>query len=277
LPVQVQWESIAYFTDDSIIIPTEQQISNVLQQSLDTPEDYLGILSDLSSANPFSTTIEAYFGIPRDPSPSDSPNTSTTRSSAGGMSGIIGAAVGLTLVLAGFVLYQSLKDENEDEMIDGIQKLTSASGDATVAGDTFAGETHDGSASTSRDDDDGQQSYAQEGPITNHKSPKWWRRVSLSSKSQSEISEEAMEDFDEFVGHDAQNEIGSMSSVLSEALASYPETDQTDYACQSSAEPLDSTLRKLKQQIDEMKLGMDEKDNRRPKTVAEIESLLAKA
>ncbi|KAL3920339.1 MAG: hypothetical protein SGILL_003311, partial [Bacillariaceae sp.] len=272
----VLWRSIAYFTDDSIIIPTATQISNVLQQSLDEPDDYLEILSSLSSSNPFSETLEAYFGIPRDP-PSEAPNSSTTRSTAGGVSGIIGAVVGLTLVLAGFVVYQNRTNKEENEEFDDTQKLNNGDGDVTVAGDTYTGDTHDGSASTYPNSDDEQQSCSQSDSVAG-KAKLLWSRISRSFTSQSDASEQELQDFDEFVCHDSQGESRSMSGVLSEALASYPDTDQGERVSYSDAEPLDSTLRKLKQDIDEMKElgldGMDTDDSRRPKTVEEIERLL---
>ena len=275
----MQWQSVAYFTDDSIIIPTATQISNVLQQSLDEPEDYLEILSDLSSSNPFSDTLEAYFGIPRDP-PSESRTSNTTRSSAGGMSGIIGAVVGLTLVLAGFVVYQNKLSQERDGESDDTQKLNNGDGDVTVAGDTYTGETHDGSASSYPHDDDGQHSSSQTDSVAN-KAKLLWTRISRSFTSQSDTSEQDLQDFDEFVCHETQKDAGSMSGVLSEALASYPDTDQEEQSRYSDTEPLDSRLRQLRQDIDDIKEqgldGMDGGDTRRPKTVEEIERLLVES
>ncbi|KAL3921418.1 MAG: hypothetical protein SGILL_002757, partial [Bacillariaceae sp.] len=291
LPVQVQWQSTAYFTDDSIIIPTADQILSVLQQSLDEPEDYLEVLSDLNPDNPFSTTMEAYFGTPRDPRSVDSSSESLNRSSrdtAAGMSGIIGAAAGLTVVLVGFAVYQNSKGRNgdgADNDFEDTQKLNSSVGDATVAGDTYTIDTHDGSSSSYRNNDNGQHSYSDHPPKTR---TKWWSRNSgneenRSVKSRDEDLEPAVDTIDAFIaGHDAVDaflDTGSMSSVLSEALASYSDIDGSASVSRSGAEPLDERLLKLKQDIDDMReLGLadeGEATGRRPKSVAEIERLLA--
>lgn len=292
MPIQVQWQSTAYFTDDSIIIPTAEQILNVLEQSLDEPEDYLDILSDLSSDNPFSTTTQAYFGTPRDPSSSPSSDSTSSRDTAAGMSGIIGAAAGLTVILVGFALYRNAKGRSGDataEDFEDTQKLNNCSGDATLAGDTYTDETHDDSASSYPNNDDGEQSHSSHGSATR---TRWWSRrssnkESLPAKSSYEDSEEAIDTIDAFIaGHDAVDaflDTGSMSGILSEALASYPDTDGAEHASQPSAEPLDERLRKLKRDIDDMRaLGLaDEGETytsaRRPKSVAEIESLLAES
>jgi hypothetical protein len=266
--VQVQWESTAVFTSDSVVIPTPEFLNGVIDEALDSPEDYIDSLSLLSSENPFSTTTEVMFATPKDP-PSSSSST-TTRNNASGLSGIIGAVAGLTVVLAGFVLYRNGRRQGEHR---SDTNHNVGKGDTTVAGDTFTGDTHN----SSTDDDDASTDKCTRTGIlwTNPKDnrPKQIPQSSVVS------SRQAVEDYDAFVS--SRNDWGSMSDVLSDALASMTETDDEDDRSQSHVKPLYSTLRRLKEDIDDMKMEIGDETNigtkvaRRPKTVAEIEQLLA--
>lgn len=65
-PIHVQYQSSAYFSADSINIPSAETLTNVLLQSLDDPKPYIDKLkAELSDSNPFCTTIEATFTDPR--------------------------------------------------------------------------------------------------------------------------------------------------------------------------------------------------------------------
>lgn len=269
-PVQVQWESTAVFTTDSVVIPTPDFLNGVLEESLNDPQDYLNELSMLNTENPFSTTTDAMFATPQNPPPSSS-STTTTRNTGANVSGIIGAAAGLTVVLAAFVLYRNRRVV--DDGSDASKK--SGKGDTTVAGDTFMEDTHASSA----DGDDGSTKNSKTSGMfwntSNHNN----NERHTSKASVQSPSRQAVEDFDAFVS--CRDDLGSMSDVLSEALASCTGTDEAESKSQDDVHPLDSTLRRLKKDIDGMKMELDDESNvrpqpaRRPKTVAEIEQLLA--
>jgi hypothetical protein len=232
-----------------------------VEETLADPQDYIDELSLLSSANPFSTTTDVLFATPKDP-PSSS-TSPTTPNSSSNISGIIGAAAGLTVILVAFVLYRNRRG--------GIDNSKAANkGDTTIAGDTFMGDTHAGSSS---DDDNGSAENST-------RSGMFWSNNNNSNKytDKPKAPRTAVEDFDAFVS--CEDDLDSMSEALSEALASV-DTNGADRNSQPDVQPLDSTLRKLKEDIDGMRSEMDDERNvesvpaRRPKSVAEIERLLA--
>ncbi|KAG7358565.1 hypothetical protein IV203_015154 [Nitzschia inconspicua] len=258
-PVQVQWESTAVFTSDSIVVPTPQFLKGVLEESLDDPQDYINSLSELTSTNPFSTTTDVMFGTPLDPASSST--TTTNRNSNANVGGIIGAVAGLSVVLATFALYRNRKlgDENS-----GISRKY-GKGDNTVAGDTFMGDTL---ASSGEEDGISTESSA--------KSSMFWK--SHNNGNSTTPTKTAIEDFDAFVS--CEDDLVSMTDVLSEALASI-DTNEADRLSQADAQPLNSTFRRLKEDLDSMRSKLDDGANigelrpaRRPKSVAEIERLL---
>ena len=69
-PVHVQYESIAFFSQDSVILPQPQFLYSVLEQSLDNDRDYIIALeNELPDSNVFRTTTNAVFAEPEDPPP----------------------------------------------------------------------------------------------------------------------------------------------------------------------------------------------------------------
>jgi hypothetical protein len=260
-PVQVQWESVAYFTDDSIIIPTPEFLNTVLEQSLDDPQDYIDELSTLNSANPFSTTVDAFFTIPKTPpnsSTNDTPiRTSDSGSTASGIPGIVGAAAALTVVLVGFVAYRHYQSRQEGSDDNNVKLNKKHRGDGTVAGETFTGETHDGSTSV------------YDGRMVKDVQSKGGKK-----KSGKLSSRQAIEDFDAFIettdSHD--NDFSSIPD---------PSSDSSSLGSLPPDEPLDSTLKRVRDEAEMEKIlnganGMIGIPARRPKSVDEIENLLAK-
>lgn len=244
------------FTSDSVVVPTPEFLNGVLGETLDDPQDYISALSLLPSSNPFSTTSDTTFATPMDPPSSSSTSTSTTRNS---MNGIVGAAAGLSVILAAFVLYRSRLVRREKGS--GISHNKYGKGDTTVAGDTVMGDTH-----ASSGEDDGSSTD------TSTRSGVFWKRSDKKEPSRS-----AVEDFDAFVN--GEDELGSMSDVLSDALASLDAGD-SDRNILPDTQLLDSTIRRLKQDIDGMRSELGDAAKavsstvRRPKSVAEIEKLL---
>lgn len=242
------------FTSDSVVVPTPEFLNGVLGETLDDPQDYISALSLLPSSNPFSTTSDATFATPMDPPISSS--TSTTRNS---MIGIVGAAAGLSVILAAFVLYRSRLVRREKGS--GISHNKHGKGDTTVAGDTVMGDTH---ASSGEDDGSSTDTSTRPGMF--------WKRSDKVEPSRS-----AVEDFDAYVN--GEDELGSMSDVLSDALASLDTSDSDRYSLPDT-EPLDSRIRRLKHDIDGMRSELGDAAKavsspvRQPKSVAEIEKLL---
>jgi hypothetical protein len=177
-PIQVQYASTAYFSEDSQIIPKADFLNKILEQTLDDPQEYIDILSDLNSDNVFSTATDAIFANPDEPPStdgsdgegdekddnsavdsetdgSDEPDaeepdaeesdgeepdgegessSTNTMSSTRSIAGIVGAAVGCTLLAATVVLFRRSKTtdliNNQDHR--ALNKKAGA-GDSTVS------------------------------------------------------------------------------------------------------------------------------------------------
>lgn len=315
-PIQVQYASTAYFSGDSVIIPTPDFLSRILEQSLDDPQVYLDELSQLSNDNIFSTATNAIFAAP-DESPSSQESTPpTTVSSTKSIPGIVGAAVGFTLLVAGLVFYSRSK-VGDDNYRDNKLNKKLRGGDGTVAGETYAGETLDGTASISPsigrfgDEENTRVNgcTAEEDSVDTSSTPALWGRLQsersdndavqeehiqsfprkhpkssghssqngrLDSKtSEPSVSRKAMEDFDaSFIGRSK-----SETSSMSEPSYDYPlESVPQNEAEERPFEPVDSVSTRLrndnKSDVKRTYSG-DGTAARRPRTVAEIEMLLA--
>lgn len=139
-PVVVDFESVGRFDSLSLITPTPTQLGSAVKQAFTgmemiTYEDWLKQM--LPSDNIFVGSKVQFVedgGVVPD----------KTRRGIGA-TGIAASAVAMTLLVAGVVLYRSKSDVNNGE----IDKLGKSPGDMTVAGDTFAGETYDGTVSVS--------------------------------------------------------------------------------------------------------------------------------
>ena len=139
-PVVVDFESVGRFDSLSLITPTPTQLGSAVKQAFTglkmiQYEDWLKEI--LSSDNVFVGSKVQYYedgeGIP----------DKTTRGISS--TGIAASAVAVTLLAAGLVLFKSKSAGTESE----IEKLGKSPGDITVAGETFAGETYDGTVSVS--------------------------------------------------------------------------------------------------------------------------------
>jgi len=139
MPVVVDYKSFARFSDMSTITPTPEQLDSAVAEAFTglnmiKYEDRLGDL--LPSNNIFAgSQIQYYQG-----------DAVPDKVRAGiGATGIAASAVAFTLLVAGFVIYKRKSDDRED----GTDKMNKGPGDMTVAGETFTGETYDGTASVS--------------------------------------------------------------------------------------------------------------------------------
>jgi hypothetical protein len=156
-PVVVIYESIAYFHEDSTVLPRAQVLDIVLMQAFDNPVPYIAQLGALDSTNAFSTTTAVEFTEPE-----MMPVVSTRTSTKVNPAAIAAGAIGLTLLAAGIMLYRRREGEEEGYYTQkSFDNKPSGHGDVTVAGETYAGETYDGSASycpsrgPSRDEEQG--------------------------------------------------------------------------------------------------------------------------
>jgi hypothetical protein len=210
------------------------------------------------------------FVTPKEPpsSPSSS-SSSTTRNNASSVSGIVGAVAGLTVALAGFVLYQNRRRIGEHGS-DTKQNL--GKGDITVAGNTFTGDTN---ASSTDGDDTSTKSCRRTGKLWTNPDDK----IAIQTAKASVVSSrQASVDFEKFVS--SGDDWGSMSDALSDALASMADADGSS---QFKVQPLHSTQQRLKENIEDMKMELHYETNVRRnstprlRTVAEIEQLLADA
>jgi len=140
--IVVDYESIGRFNPFSTVIPTRAQLNSALIDAF-TGVDllvYEDMLRDqLGSGNVFSNARVTFLF-------DDSPVRIADKSKLGiTATGIAAAAVAFTLLAAGAVIYTRRQKDDDDSM----HKLNKNGGDATVAGETYAGETCDGSASVS--------------------------------------------------------------------------------------------------------------------------------
>ena len=139
LPIPVAFMSTAYFGQNSQE-PTQDTLDAILEEAFEgtSLRDYVDVLNNLPVGNVFQTTTSVKLGG------ANSSGSSST-SSRLSRSGIAAAAVGLTLLSAGFILYKMRSDDSDYD--DGKSFGKPIGADVTVTGDTYAGaETCDESA-----------------------------------------------------------------------------------------------------------------------------------
>mmetsp|Transcript_10055 Transcript_10055/g.17825 ORF Transcript_10055/g.17825 Transcript_10055/m.17825 type:complete len:884 (-) Transcript_10055:77-2728(-) len=146
-PITVDYLSTALINPFSSMIPSDEAFNSALIDAFSGLNmlDYEVLLNDnLPEDNVFvgSTVI---FLQEEPPATESSPPSDTSGRGISG-TGIAAAAVACTLLVAGVVIYKRRRDLLEELEVD---KLNKAGGDVTVAGETFTGETYDGSASVS--------------------------------------------------------------------------------------------------------------------------------
>lgn len=334
-PIQVQYSSTAYFSEDSEIVPKPDFLNSVLEQSLDDPQEYIDLLSELNSDSVFSTATDAVFAEP-DESPSteeddgeeddgeedekdvdeedeseandgeegdneEKSTSSTTTSSTKNVAGFVGAAVGCTLLAAVVVLYRGAKPDDSIEKDCTLNKKGRA-GDATVSsGETHIVETLDGSTQICpseglfRDEEDvNLKSHAHEDDSTDtaRQTAALWeqlqsdscdegsyqdlhlrsssphhRRSNSTNQAGGEKSrckkistpKESLENFDAYVGYTARSH-SDLPSILGPSQAESHQTLLPNEAKGRQSQSTDS---------------INGSGSRRPRTVAEIEKILA--
>lgn len=134
-PVHVQYNSTAFFSADSIKIPTSETLSMVLLESLNDPQPYINELkAQLSDKNPFSTTTKVTFTDPQDTPVTRSAFTSQIRGKAE-IASVVASFI-LTMFVAFFFCCRRNRsaDSSYNEVLN--KKMN---GDATIS--TFVSET----------------------------------------------------------------------------------------------------------------------------------------
>lgn len=141
-PVVTDYKSYARFSDTSTITPTSEQMASAVAEAFTglNMMKYEDRLGDLLPSNNIFSGSEVQFYQEGGEAVFDS-----TRQGIGA-TGIAASAVAFTLLVAGFVIY---KRKSDSDRFDDIDKLHCSPGDVTVAGETIACETYDGTASVS--------------------------------------------------------------------------------------------------------------------------------
>jgi hypothetical protein len=137
-PIVVELTSTARFDPDSSIFPMDVQIDESLAMAFADGSSSLGTyisrLQALPSDNVFSSTTSVTFSLG---STLNVLTPTTKKSKSANGAGIAAGAVAATLLAAGLVIYKRRADQKQEEG-KGSKK---ADGAATVAGDTYTGET----------------------------------------------------------------------------------------------------------------------------------------
>jgi hypothetical protein len=132
-PIVVAFTSTARFDPESVIIPQAVQIDESLAMAFADASNFISQLKTLSSKNVFSSTVSVNFSLGPALKVVDPPKNSNGANGAG----IAAGAVAATLLLAGLVIYKRRANQEQEES-KGVKKTNEA---ATVAGDTYTGET----------------------------------------------------------------------------------------------------------------------------------------
>ncbi len=136
-PYVVDYSSTARFDPFSSVTPSTEQLDEALVIAFtgENLAEYTRRLETVSTDNVFHAA-QAFF---------DEPVVRVSEKPKNNAASIAAAAVAATLIAAGIVLYKR-RTKMEHDMEKDIDK---GRGDATVAGETFTGETYEGSASAS--------------------------------------------------------------------------------------------------------------------------------
>jgi len=258
-PYIIDYSSTARFNPFSTVFLSEQQLDEALTIAFtgSNLDAYMERLKDLPSENVFFGA-EVSFGSPEERVPQ--------RSGGNKAAGIAAAAVAATLVAAGIVLYRQRQRSEEPEREDLVKK-----GDRTVAGETYTGDSYDGTASASgslehrsgySDEEDAQSKSTADGTR-----PKW----GATKKSSFDDDDDTCgSSFDQMAlqGLVPQRQCDDQSESLSkrrprtvEEIEAMLCTDHDDEASQDSRGNESASILSSSSQ--------------RPRTVEEIESLLS--
>lgn len=310
-PVQVQYESIAYFSEDSIILPQPRFLYSVLQQSLDDDGDYIVALeSELPSSNVFTSTTRTVFTKPEDPPEgrtSDTAEETKTVSTSGSRTdsstsipipAIAGALAGVTVLLAAFTLYRGKRSGGKKSSDEVAKKLndhsSGATGGATVSGETYetyGGETHDeeeesslsqGSEETPVGDEErgGRASTS----VHSHSSmaqsdlSSFWERITLTPSSRQKaptLSRQTLDAYDANLQPQNDNYRDECIEEFKDGSCSSSHSSNRNSQQRALAPPPDDVasypLWKRLEDVERLKHGA-----RKHKTVAEVEEILSR-
>ena len=281
-PILVEYSATARFADDDRfpVIPSAGQMDSLLLLAFQG-ENLIEYTQRLRDGLPDDNVFQDSLVFLTD----DSAVTRVAKKSNG--VGYASAAVALTLMVAGVVIY---KRRQEDEEVEGMDPNKKAPCDITLAGETYAGETYDGTASVNassvdyvsrqRDEEEGfrtnKLSAVKENTDGVSVSPVWGGNPMQDGDEEDEEVDNAgntahKEHFAEIALQEP-----SYQNVLSQS-------DEEGDAASQANESVDS---KTVNQIESL-LSQDENDGqfsedeqsssstRRPRTVAEIEAMLA--
>jgi hypothetical protein len=134
----VEFNSTARFAEGTEIFPSTLQLDEALRIAFtgENLDEYIFRLRSLPDGNVFASSPEVQFVDP--------PLMVTAKRARSSSAGIIIGAVGLTVLAAAAVMYKRLP---HDEATDEKDLYKKSKGGGTVAGDTYAGDTFDCTAS----------------------------------------------------------------------------------------------------------------------------------
>jgi hypothetical protein len=137
-PIVVEFMCTARFDPDSFVVPTKVQIDESLAMAFadgfSSLRLYISRLKELPPGNVFSSTKSVTFAL----GATLQVYNPTPNSGGSNGAGIAAGAVAASLLVAGLVIYKRRRAHQEEEESKGIKKTNEA---ATVAGDTYTGET----------------------------------------------------------------------------------------------------------------------------------------
>jgi hypothetical protein len=294
-PINVEFYSTAIFSETSLL-PTKEALDGLLRAAFEEQNelDYIDYLGSLEAGNIFLTTTDVTYTAPREIMVSTRSESSSDAKTAG----IAAGAVGFALLVAGLAIYKRRNGNEEyyDAQEFSKSKRDSANENMTIAGDTYTGETCDGSLS--RDEEQGMVSVDLNGHVDAYDdssiSPAWDgdyfagnARVQQEESDESEDgSEDDSDDGDNSLNGNEYDEHGS--EILNE------ETMPESASSEEGLEPTGND-----DQESEAQDGPDEEEHeiesmaedlsfdgeseaisfgscaRRPLSIAEVESLLS--
>mmetsp|Transcript_36400 Transcript_36400/g.39478 ORF Transcript_36400/g.39478 Transcript_36400/m.39478 type:complete len:526 (-) Transcript_36400:64-1641(-) len=145
-PVHVQYNSTAFFSADSINVPTSETLSMVLSESLNDPQSYINELkAQLSEHNPFSSTTKVTFTDPQDTPVTRSAFTSQIR----GIAGIASVAASSILTMFAAFFFCCRRNCSDDSSYNEVlnKKMNGDATISTLGSDTGHSSIHDNSFS----------------------------------------------------------------------------------------------------------------------------------
>jgi len=231
-PFEMNFEGTGRINPLSMVFPSTAQLDSVVEIAF-TGENLDAYETELMSLPQGNIFRGANVGFNADPA------TRVSRSTGTNAAAIAAGAIAATLLAAGFVLYRKRRQE---EIVLAEKGQRKAPGDITLAGETFAGETHDETSTVDmisvdngyrrKDEEDGMETMAHLQPITERIDDmpmlRGWRHDYMESGAlrirpgRSQYLHQKMSDSDESSESSVEemdDEQGEVSALVKETLS----------------------------------------------------------